>query len=478
MVFDEVIVSVKLFGLQLVMNAAARRYPEFAARLKEKDMTVQIRLRDNSLGRHYTFKGGRVTSRKGFHPQPDVAMIFDTLDRAKRTLRLNRDMGDFVSAAKLFQIQVVGDDDKTVWFGETLNMLFTLGLKAGVDVANGERRYTSNTNGGPVFVYVRDGKIVRITPIEFDGTDAEPWTIEARGRRFSPPRRTTVNQHTLAWKSMVYSPDRLLYPMKRVDFDPAGARNQHNRGISGYERISWDEALDIVVGEIRRMKRDYGPGAIMHGGGSHHTFGAIGYFTSTKNRFFNTLGATPVVSNPDSWEGWHWGAVHHWGHSAKNGGGESYGTVEDCLKNAEMIVFWSSDPEATGGVYGAQEGTVRRLWAKELGIKMVHIDPYYNHTAALLGGKWLAPRPGSDSALILAIAYVWLTEGLYDSEYVVRNTVGLEKWRHYIMGGEDGVAKTPEWQEQETGIAAKDVRALAREWGRKKTYLAAGGITG
>lgn len=478
MVFDEVVVSAKLFGLQLALNAAAKLYPEFAARLKEREMVVQIKLRDDSLGRHYTFKGGRVTSRKGIHPQPDMAMVFDTLDRAKRTLLFNRDMGDFVSAAKLFQIQVVGDDDKTIWFGETLNMLFHLGLKAGVELPSGEKRYTSNTNGGPVFVYVRDGKIVRITPIEFDETDARPWTIEAHGRRFTPPRRTTINQHTLAWKSMVYSPDRVLYPLKRADFDPEGARNQQNRGISGYVRISWDEALDIVAGEIRRMKREYGPGAIMHGGGSHHTFGAIGYFTSAKNRFFNTLGATPVVSNPDSWEGWHWGAVHHWGHSAKNGGGESYGTVEDCLKNAEMIVFWSSDPEATGGVYGAQEGTVRRLWAKDLGIKMVHIDPYYNHTAALLGGKWLAPRPGSDSALVLAIAYVWLTEGLYDKDYVARNTIGLEKWRHYIMGGEDGVAKTPEWQEAETGIAAKDVRALAREWGAKKTYLAAGGLTG
>ena len=61
---------------------------------------------------------------------------------------------------------------------------------AGVDVGAGVRRFTSNTNGGPVFVYVRDGRILRITPIEFDEDDAEPWTIEARGRSFSPPRKT------------------------------------------------------------------------------------------------------------------------------------------------------------------------------------------------------------------------------------------------------------------------------------------------
>ena len=50
---------------------------------------------------------------------------------------------------------------------------------------------------------------------------------------------------------MVYSPDRLLYPMKRVDFNPNGKRNQKNRGVSGYERISWEEALDIVTNEIK-----------------------------------------------------------------------------------------------------------------------------------------------------------------------------------------------------------------------------------
>jgi len=102
----------------------------------------------------------------------------------------------------------------------------------------------------------------------------------------------------------------------------------------------------------------------MNGSGSHHTWGALGYWLSARIRFFNTIGCTMVAHNPDSWEGWYWGAMHHWGYSARNGGGETYGTVEDCLKNAEMIVFWSSDPEATSGVYGAHEGTIRRQWLK------------------------------------------------------------------------------------------------------------------
>ena len=293
-------------------------------------------------------------------------------------------------------MMVEGPDELVVWFRETLGMLYMLGDQYGTDMGGGVTRFTSNTNGGPVFVYVKAGKIIRLTPIDFSEEDAEPWTIEAHGRTFTPPHKTTISSHTLAWKSMIYSPKRILHPMKRVDFDPNGDRNPQNRGVSGYEQISWDEALDLVASEIKRVKRDHGPGAIMNGSGSHHTWGVIGYWLSARIRFFNSIGFTPIVHNPDSWEGWFWGAMHHWGQSGRNGAGETYSTVEDCLKNAEMMVFWAADPEATSGIYGAHEGTRRRQWLKELGIPFVHIDPYYNSTAALLGGKWLAPKPGSD----------------------------------------------------------------------------------
>ncbi len=478
MAFDKTQFSVMLFGLEKLLKRTAKKHPHFAKRLREKNFTAQIKLMDNSQGRYFIFEKGTVRSRSGIHDNPDMVMSFRNAEIAVQLMRPNRRQLDLISAMKTFNVGLEGPDEITVWLSETLNMMMTAGVEYGVDVGNGVRRYTSNTNGGPLFVYVKDDRIIRITPIEFDAEDAPPWTIEARGRTFTPPRKTTVSPHSICWKSMVYSEDRLLYPMKRVDFDPNGDRNCQNRGISGYERISWDEALDLVAGEIKRVKREYGPGSILNGSGSHHTWGHLGYWLSARHRFFNSIGFTPVVHNPDSWEGWYWGAMHHWGQSMRLGGGETYSTIEDCLKNCEMVVFWSSDPEATSGVYGAAEGTVRRQWLKELGIKMVHIDPFYNHTAALLGGKWLAPRPATGNALALAIAYVWITEDLYDKDYVEKRTEGFEKWRDYILGREDGVPKTPEWQEAEAGIPAKDVRALAREWGSRKTYLAAGGIIG
>ena len=401
-------------------------------------------------------------------------MMFKDVDTALTMMQPKQDMGEIVHAAKNFKVQIIGPDPLSVWWMQTLNFMMKAGLKFGTRQRDGTVRYTNMTNGGPLFVYVRKGRIVRVTPIDFDATDAPSWTIQARGREFTPRRQGVVAPHALAVKSTTYSDKRLLYPMKRVDFDPNGARNPHNRGISKYERISWDEALTIVANEIRRQKLKYGLGSIFIPMSSHHQWGNIGYYLSALTRFGNLIGFTRMAANPDSWEGWYWGAMHHWGHSQRVGVPGNYGTVEDCLQHAEQIVFWSSDPESTFGAYSGFESTQRRMWARELGIPFIHIDPHYNPTAQLFGGRWIPIRPATDAALAIAIMYVWIDEGLYDAEYVRTRTTGFEEWRAYVMGETDGVPKTPEWQESETGVPAKDVRALARQWASKKTYLSCG----
>jgi molybdopterin guanine dinucleotide-containing S/N-oxide reductase-like protein len=340
-------------------------------------------------------------------------------------------------------------------------------------------RFTNCTTGGPMFVDVEDGRIVRMIPIDLDETDPEGWTIQARGRDFKPPRRTTLSPHAVAQKSMVYSPKRILTPLKRVDFDPKGDRNVQNRGVSGYEPISWDEALDIVCDEIVRLHREVGPAAILTTPGSHHLWGNVGYRHSTYFRFMNLIGYTYGEHNPDSWEGWHWGGMHMWGNSHRLGIPEQYDLLEDALKHTDMVVFWSSDPEVSGGgIYAAFESTSRRFWMKELGIKMVFVDPRFNDTASLFSDKWFAPRLGTDVAFGLGIAYTWLTEDLYDKDYIAKRTTGFDEWKDYVLGKSDGVPKTPEWAEVESGIPARETRALAREWGSKKTMLAAGGLGG
>ena len=151
---------------------------------------------------------------------------------------------------------------------------------------------------------------------------------------------------------------------------------------------------------------------------SHHNWGIVGYKMGPFYRFLNMLGYTQVFDNPDSWEGWHWGATHTYGFFWRLGMPEQYDLLEDSLKNAEMIVFWSNDPDSTRGTYTGQESAMWRLWLKEKGVKMVFIDPFYNYTAAAMDGKWIPIRMGSGTALAMAIAFVWITENTYDRQYV------------------------------------------------------------
>ena len=150
-----------------------------------------------------------------------------------------------------------------------------------------EKVYTNCTNSGPVSVYVKDGKIVRIRPLVADEDDFRPWVIEAGGKKYSPPKKFNLAPMVHAERRRIYSDERIQYPMKRVDFDPNGERNPQNRGKSAYERISWDEALDIVSGEIKRVKETYGGSAISGITSSHHNWGIVGYKMGPFPRFMN-----------------------------------------------------------------------------------------------------------------------------------------------------------------------------------------------
>jgi molybdopterin guanine dinucleotide-containing S/N-oxide reductase-like protein len=316
-------------------------------------------------------------------------------------------------------------------------------------------------------------------PLEYNQPDdAPPWELEARGQTFTRPNKASVACWVQGCKQQIYSKDRLLRPMKRVDFDPNGQRNPAGRGVSGYEPISWDEALTIISSEVLRMKRDFAPGAIAVTGSSHDSWGNIGYRMSALDRFWNLIGCTWIDHNPESWEGAYWGAIHAWGFHWRLGQPPQFDLLRDTFEHTEMIVFWSSDPSTTSGDYAWNEQDNWRFHMKKLGIKFVFIDPHCNYTSVIGGDKWLSPKPGTDCTLALAIAHVWLTENRYDKEYVDTHTYGFDKWKAYVLGEEDGIPKTPEWAEKISSVKARDIRALAREWGSKRTTLAAGGRPG
>jgi len=337
-----------------------------------------------------------------------------------------------------------------------------------------EQIFTNCEVGGPVFVHVKDGRIIRVRPMRLDESDPKPWTIEVKGKKYSPPRKTTLSTYTLAERNRIYSEDRVLYPRKRVDFDPNGDRHPENRGRSPYVRISWDEALDIVSKEIKRVQATYGQAAISALTSSHHNWGNVGYKRSAFGRFFNLLGFTDVFDNPDSWEGWHWGSIHTYGFYWRLGCPEQYDLLEDAMKNSELLVFWSHDPDSTKGGYAAQESAIWRVWLKEMGKKMIFIDPFCNYSAARMADKWIAARPGTDAALAEAIAYVWLDEETYDKKFIEGRTLGFDEFKKHILGKTDGIKRTPRWAEEITGVRAPTIYALAREWASKRTMLGCG----
>ena len=96
------------------------------------------------------------------------------------------------------------------------------------------------------------------------------------------------------------------------------------------------------------------------------------------------------------------------------------------MKHTELLVMWGVDPNTSAGGYNGQDGCRWRWWCKELGMKMVFIDPWCNFTAATWADKWIAPYPATDAAMAEAIAYVWITEDTYDHWFVENKTLDLK----------------------------------------------------
>ncbi len=325
----------------------------------------------------------------------------------------------------------------------------------------------------------QDGNIIRIRPFYYDENhdwaSKNPWKIEARGSVFEPPRHTVPAPYYITYKKRVYSENRVRYPLKRVDWDPNGERNPQNRGKSGYVRISWDEAAQLVADELLRVKQKYGMSAVlseadMHGEGKH-----VAPSHGCANRLLSLLGGYTVqMRNQDSWEGWGWGAKNVWG-------GEPVGEMEpagnlwpDIAKNADMLLFWGADPEVTPAGFDGYMASRLSYWLHSLGLKFVFIDPALNYSGVCQADKWIPILPNTDAALHLAIAYVWLTEGTYEKEYVASHAVGYEKFFDYVLGKEDGEPKTPAWASEKCGVPEWTIKALARDWANKTASVTHG----
>jgi anaerobic selenocysteine-containing dehydrogenase len=328
-------------------------------------------------------------------------------------------------------------------------------------------------------VDIQDGKMLRIRPAryyeQYTKEEVKPWVMHARGKTFEPSDKSLVPPLALAYKKRVYSPGRIRYPMKRVDFDPKGERNIHNRGVSKYERISWDEALDIITSEMVRIREKYGPTAILYQQDQHGEDKVVHGPHGCGRKLLRLFGGyTLQVRNADSWEGWTLGAKHAWGMEPVGKQNPQRNVLWDIAKNAELLLFWGCDQETTPWAWQGQLPSRLSYWWTELGIKQIYIAPDCNYANAVHADKWIPILPNTDAALYLAIAYQWFKDGTYNKEYLETHAYGVDKFEAYVMGKEDGVPKTPEWASPITGVPSRIIKALAKEWSSKNTTICIG----
>ncbi len=257
--------------------------------------------------------------------------------------------------------------------------------------------------------------------------------VGVRGNPDHPMTRGSLCVKLNDYEKRHHHPDRLLYPLKRIG--PKGSKQ--------FKRISWDEALSEITDRWKAIIADAGPHAIMPNSYLGHQ--GLVHGLNGGDAFFNRMGAT-VCERTFCGEG----SCTAWLLTV----GPTAGVDPESYLYSNYIVIWGCNSVSTN----------LHHWhivkeAQRKGAKVVVIDPYTSRTAK--EADWhIAPKPGTDGALAMAMMNVIIAEGLVDQDYVDRYTVG------YAELAERARTRTPEWAEQITGIAADDIRRFAREYAK------------
>jgi anaerobic selenocysteine-containing dehydrogenase len=285
-----------------------------------------------------------------------------------------------------------------------------------------------------VLITVEDGRATRI-----------------QGDPQHPVTRGFLCAKVAKYLDRVYSPDRVLYPMRRIaakgpaagqrSFAPPDRAKDPAPQAQTWQRISWDEALDEIAARFRAITAQFGSEAILpysYGG----TLGTLNG-ASMDRRFFHRLGASQLDRTICSAAG---------EAGLKSVLGAKLGTEPEQFRHSKYIIAWASNIH----------GNNVHLWpfiteARRNGAQLVVIDPYRTRTAEC--ADWYLPiNPGTDAALALGMMHVIIGENLHDSDYVSKYTLGFEQLREKVK------EYPPERVAQWTGISADDIRKLAREY--------------
>ncbi len=261
-------------------------------------------------------------------------------------------------------------------------------------------------------VTVEDGRVTKVT-----GDDSHPFT------------QGFLCIKTNYYLERLYSPQRIKYPMRRVG----------PKGSGQFERVSWDDALDIIAERFKAIIAEDGAEAIL----PYSYAGTMGLLSnaSMDRRFFNYMGASLLDRTICSSAG-----KVGYGYTM----GASLGTDPESIVNAKLIIAWGTNPVSTNVhmMPFIQE-------AKKRGAKLVTVDPHRSKTADQ-SDLFIQPYPGSDAALALAMMNVIISEGLHDQEFIEKNTLGFE------LLAKRAAEYPLERAEQITGVPAGQIRDFAR----------------
>ena len=253
-----------------------------------------------------------------------------------------------------------------------------------------------------------------------------------------------------AMRYWLNAPGRLNYPMKRVG----------KRGEGKFERIEWDEAYDLLAGEIERVVKDYGYEAVF----VSYARGLWPVSGSPFERLMNCYGGYLRYYGDYSSAQLQAGCYYTYG----DDGYFSASAISE-ITQADLVIFFGNSPTETRMGGGSASWEFTRA-CEEGDFKLIIIDPRHNETAANHKGEWIAIRPGTDAALVAGIAYVLITEELVDQDFLDTYCVGFDEttmpktapphasYKDYILGfGMDGVSKTPVWASTITGIPVQRI---------------------
>ncbi len=300
---------------------------------------------------------------------------------------------------------------------------------------------------------LRDGRVVGVRPFAHD-PDPSPII------------------HSIA--DGLNHPIRVMQPAVRrgwLEDGPGGRRD--TRGGDPFIPVSWDRAIELVSGELRRVIDTHGNAAIYAGSYGWASAGRFHHAQSQLKRFLATLGG--FVNSVDNYSNAAGSVLTRrvlGSKQAIDGPHTSWGSI---ARNAELLVLFGGVPtrntQVTSGGVGEHRTKGWLLAAKEAGAQFVNISPIRDDAAKALDAEWLPARPGSDTALVMALTHTLVAEQLHDADFLARCCIGFETYRAYLFGQEDGIVKDAAWAAPLCELSADAIRALARRMAKQRTFI-------